>query len=115
MSDKVKITFVVPEKLQLDLRKQIIADGYGMRDKSRWISESIQSLLAMPNFSDFVQFSDEMHGFEKSETIVVTAELKRSLDLAMLTIRKKHPALEGVQSRIIRTSILQRLIRSSSI
>jgi hypothetical protein len=112
MADKVKITFVVPEKLQQDMRQQIITDGYSMRGKSHWVSEAITSLLAMPNFSDFVQFGDEMHGFEKAETIVVSPELKRTLDNAMITIRRDHPILEGVQSRIIRTSILQRLIRS---
>lgn len=112
MANKVKITFVVPEKLQQDMRQQIIADGFGMRGKSRWVAEAIEILLAMPNVSDLVQVGDEMHGFEKAETIVVPLDLKRTLDEAMIAIRRNHPALEGVQSRIIRTSILQRLIRS---
>ena len=111
-NSKVKITFVVPEKLQQDMRQQIIADGYGMRGKSRWISESIEHLLGLDDFVDFVRFGDEMHGFASTETIVVVPELKRQLDAAMVTVRRQFPALEGVQSIIIRTSILQRLIRS---
>lgn len=110
--DKTKITFVVPEKLQQDMRQQIILDDYGMRGKSRWIAEAIQHLLSMPDFADFVQYGDEMSGFQRVETILVTMNLKRDLDNAIIQVRRQHPALEGVQSCIIRTSILQRLIRS---
>ena len=111
-NQKTKITFVVPEKLQHDMRQQIIADGYGMRGKSRWVAEAIIYLLSIPDLAEFVQYGDELHGFERAETIVVPRELKRDLDKAILTVRRTHPTLEGVQSRIIRTSILQRLIRS---
>lgn len=112
MPDKIKITFVVPQKLQQDMRQQIIADGYGMRGKSQWITEAIENLLKMQDYSNFVQYGNELHGFQKSETIVVLPKLKKALDQAIINIRQFHPTLEGVQSRIIRTSILQRLIRS---
>jgi len=112
MMNKAKITFVVPEKLQQDLRKQIIADNYSMRDKSRWITEAINDLLALENYEDLVNFGDEFQGFQKLETIVVPLDIKRQMDTAIITIRRTYPALEGIQSRIIRTSILQRLIRS---
>jgi hypothetical protein len=59
-----------------------------------------------------VQYSEEMHGFEKVETVVITVDLKKQLDEAVLTLRRQHPAAEGVQSSIIRTAILQRLLRS---
>lgn len=111
-SNNIKITFVVPEKLQQDLRRQIIADGYGMRGKSRWISEAIQQLLDLSDFPDFVQYSEEMSGFTCSETIVISPALKRALDGAILKVRLLHPTFEGVQSCIVRTSIIQRLIRS---
>jgi hypothetical protein len=112
MGGKYKITFVVPERLKLDLHQQIISDSYGLRGKSKWVSESIHSLLRLENFKDLVQCGDELHGFEKVETIVVPIEIKRELDTAVVALRREYPLLEGVQSRIIRTSILQRLIRS---
>jgi len=112
MADKFKVTCVVPEKLQQDMRKQIITDGYSMREKSRWVTEAITQLLAMENFKDLVQYGDEMHHFQKMETFVIPSELKGQLDKAAIDIRRHYPLLEGVQSRVIRTSILQRLIRS---
>lgn len=109
---KTKITFVVPTALQAELRERVARDGYGLRGKSLWVSEAIQSLLALPDFISLVQYSEEMHGFEKVETVVVTLDLKKQLDEAVLTLRRQHPAAEGVQSSIIRTAIMQRLLRS---
>ncbi len=112
MAEKTKITFVVPENLQQDLREHMIKDGYSLREKSRWVTEAIQSLLALPNFIEFISYSNEMRGFEKVETITILKELKRQLDENILEIRKLHPIMEGVQSRIVRTAIVQRILRS---
>lgn len=109
---KTKVTFVVPAGLQAELRERVARDGYGLRGKSLWVSEAIQSLIALPNFVSLVQYSEEMHGFEKVETVVVTVDIKKQLDEAVLTLRRQHPASEGVQSSIIRTAILQRLLRT---
>lgn len=112
MTTKTKITFVVPQTLQQELRHKVIQDGYGMRGKSKWVSEAIEQLFQLGNHPDLVNLGDEMKGFEKVETITIEKSLKKNLDQAIHEIRKQHPLLEGVQSRIIRTSILQRLIRS---
>jgi hypothetical protein len=112
MFSKVKITFVVPQQLQQDLRRQIVADGYSMKDKSKWVSEAVQKLLTMKNYPELVNLGDEMQKFEKVESIVIELKLKKLLDDAILVIRQQYPLLEGIKSRIIRTSILQRLLRS---
>jgi hypothetical protein len=109
---KVKITFVVQEQLQKELRQQIINDGYSMQEKSKWIAEAIQNFLKIENYIELVNLGDVMQGFEKSESVVIEPTLKKMLDEAVLVTRKSYPLLEGVQSRIIRTSIVQRLIRS---
>jgi len=109
---KTKITFVVPAALQVELRERIPRDGYGLRGKSKWVSEAIEALLLLKNFTQLVQYSEEMHGFEKVETVVISAELKKSVDQAILDVRKDYPASEGVQSAIVRTAIMQRLLRS---
>lgn len=108
----IKITFVLNENLQKDLRHQVISDGYGMRGKSKWVAEAIENLLSLESYTQFVSYNDEMIGFEKVETIVLTKEIKSIVDKAMIEVRKQYPLLEGVQSRIVRTSILQRLLRS---
>lgn len=112
MADKIKITFVVPQSLQEELRRQVISDGYGMRGKSKWVGEAIENLLKLGSYPDLVTLGDEMKGFEKVETITVERTLKKALDHAIHDTRKQYPLLEGVQSRIIRTSIVQRLLRS---
>jgi hypothetical protein len=112
MEIKAKITFVLPDNLQQEFREQVIKDGYDMRGKSRWIQEGIEYLLSMRNYPELVKLSDEMKGFEKVEYVVITRDFKNCMDKAVIEIRKLYPSLEGVQSGIVRTAIIQRLIRS---
>lgn len=115
MTNKTKITFVVPEVLQNDLRQQIVKDGYGLRGKSKWVSEAITRLFAISSYPLLVSYNDEMSRFDKVETIVISYTLHKELDDAIITIRKDFPAMEGLKSRIIRTAILQRLLRQSTL
>ncbi|MDR3491246.1 MAG: hypothetical protein P4M12_04280 [Gammaproteobacteria bacterium] len=112
METKAKITFVLPDNLQQEFRAQIIKDGYDLRGKSKWISEGIEALLGMRNYPELVKLSNEMKGFEKVEYVVITRDFKKNLDNAVIQIRKQYPGLEGVQSGIVRTAIMQRLLRS---
>lgn len=112
MTNKIKVTFVLPEALQNELRDRVIKDGYDAKGKSRWVAESIKHLLSMNAYPDLVKINDEMKGFEKLESVVIVKELKSQLDDAVITVRTKYPAIEGVQSRILRTAIVQRLLQS---
>lgn len=107
---KTKISFVIPENLQKDLKTKMVKDGYDLKGKSRWISEAVGELLTMQTFADLVKINDEMSGFEKLESVVIAQDLKKQLDNAVLQVRKKYPTIEGVQSRILRTAIVQRLL-----
>ena len=109
--DKVKITFVLPSTLQKEFKERVIKDSCDMKQKSHWVVEAIVKLLETHNFPDLVKINDEMKGFEKFESVIVSRELKRLLDLAVVDVRKKYPTIEGVQSRIVRTAIVQRLLR----
>lgn len=115
MDLKAKITFVLPDNLQKEFREQIIRDGYDMRGKSRWVSEGIITFLKMRNYPELVHLSNLMKGFEKKESVVISKDLKKFLDNAVIEVRKEYPALEGVQSGIVRTAIVQRLLRSKSL
>lgn len=112
MSNKVKITFVLPENLQKELKERVIKDGYDSKGKSRWVSESIEKLLNLNSYPDLIKLNDEMKGFEKLESVVIVKELKKQLEEAVIHIRRKYPTIEGVQSRILRTAIVQRLLFS---
>lgn len=108
---KTKITFVVPETLQDELRQRVALDGYGLRGKSKWVSEAIESLFKIDNYVTLVQYSEELHGFNKVETVVISMDIKKQLDDAIIETRREYPTLEGVQSSILRTAIMQRFLR----
>lgn len=107
---KVKISFVIPENLQKDFKERMVKDGYDLKGKSKWVAEAIQGLFTMRTYADLVKINDEMAGFEKLESVVIERGLKQRLDDAIIQIRKKYPSIEGVQSRILRTAIVQRLL-----
>lgn len=111
MNTKIKITFVLPEVLQRDFKEKMVKDGYDLKGKSRWVSEAIETLLGLNSFADLVKLNDEMQGFEKFESVIVARDLKKQVDEAVINIRKTYPAIEGVQSRILRTAIVQRLLQ----
>ena len=112
MSTKSKIAFAVPSSLKNELREYVIRDRYGLRGKSKWISEAVESLLELKDFLELMSYSDEMYGFDQIETVVIEYSLKLKLDRAIIQIRKEFPILEGVKSKIMRTAILQRILRS---
>lgn len=107
---KVKISFVIPSILKKDLQTRMVQDGYDLKEKSRWIIEAVEQLFEMKTYADLVKINDEMTRFEKRESVVVSRDLKSRLNNAIIHIRKIYPSLEGVQSRILRTAIVQRLL-----
>lgn len=111
MANTKKIAFAVPESFQLEMRERIVRDGYGLRGKSKWVSEAIDYLLDTNNFPELVNLSDEMSGCNKVDVIAISPQQNQRIDQAIIDVRKEYPALEGVKSRIVRTAVLQRLLR----
>ena len=109
---KSKVAFAVPSSLKKELLEHVIKEGYGLRGKSKWISEAVESLLNLNDYRELISYNDEMHGFDEMETAVIEYSLKSKLEHAILEVRKEYPTLEGVKSRILRTAIMQRIIRS---
>ena len=99
------------KNLHQRLQQRIIADGYGMRGKSKWIIESIESLLSLADFPTLVDIAEDMDQLTDIVSIRLPEALMQKLDQAVVEVRKQYPASEGVQSNLIRASILQRLLR----
>lgn len=112
MNNKIKLTFVVSDALNNDLKLQVIKDGYGLRGKSKWVTEAVEKFLALSNFPELVHYSDNMQGFQCAETVVVPRDLKQKIDAAIFTVRQSYPLSEGVQSSLLRTAIIHRLLIS---
>jgi len=99
------------KKLHRQLQQRIIADGYGMRGKSRWIIEAIEHFLTLSDFPTLVEIAEDMHQLTDMVTIRMPENVMWKIEQALVKVRTQYPLIEGVKSNIIRASILQRLLR----
>lgn len=109
---KARISYLISELILSDLKNDMVKSGYDLKGKSKWICEAVHELLSMTNYKELVMLSDQMQGFEKLDYISVDRSFKTLISDAVINIRADYPSLEGVQSKILRTAILQRLIKS---
>lgn len=101
-------------RLHYKMQQRIINDGYGMRGKSRWLIEAIESFLQLPDYPTLVDIAGDMDQLSDIISIRLSEDLNVKLDQAIIQVRRHYPAMEGVKSNLIRASIIQRLIRSTS-
>ncbi len=99
------------KKLHRRLQQRIIEDGYGMRGKSKWIIESIESLLTISDYPTLVDIAEDMDHLSDVVSIRIPEYLMVRIEKAIVHIRKQFPTIEGVKSNLIRASIIQRLLR----
>lgn len=108
---KVMTSIKLQKNLHHRLQQRIIADGYGMRGKSKWIIESIESLLTIADFPTLVDIAEDMDHLSDMVSIRLPEELMVRIEQAIIQVRKQYPTIEGVKSNLIRASIVQRLLR----
>ncbi len=113
MHKKVMTSVKLQKKLHRRLQQRIIEDGYGMRGKSQWFIESIESLLTLSDYPTLVDIAEDMDQLTDMVSIRVPEQLMLRIEKAIVHVRKQYPTLEGVQSNLIRASIVQRLLRAS--
>lgn len=109
---KSRISYYISELILSDLKNDMVKKGYDLKGKSKWICEAIQELFHMANYKELVMLSDQLQGFEKLDYISIDKSFKELINNAVIDIRGDYPSLERVQSKILRTAILQRLIKA---
>lgn len=109
--NKVMTSIKLQKNLHRRLQQRIIEDGYGMRGKSKWIIESIESLLTLADFPTLVEIAEDMDQLSDMVSIRVPEPLMLRIEHAIVEVRKQFPTIEGVKSNLIRASIIQRLLR----
>jgi hypothetical protein len=114
MIKKMMTSIKLQRLLHFKMLQRIISDGYGMRGKSKWIIEAVESFLQLPDYPSLVDIADEMEQLTEIVSIRLTEDLMNKLDQAIICVRRQYPAMEGVKSNLIRASIMQRLIRVST-
>ena len=114
MQKKMMTSIKLQNKLHLQLQQRIIADGYGMRGKSKWIIEAVESLLHLEDYPTLVDIADDMDDLSDMVSIRIPEELLTKMEQAVIKVRKQYPTIEGVKSNLIRASIIQRLLGNST-
>lgn len=102
----------LPSKLHKELLQKVVGDGYGMRGKSKWVREAIETFITREDFEVLVEIATEIEKLNDTVAVRLPPETYTRLEEAAITVRKSFPVLEGVKSNIIRASIMQRLLIS---
>lgn len=107
-----KITVRFSKKMKAAMQASLIESGYGLHGKSRWLREAIITFLEQPNFIDYVENGDNMNQAELTEVeaFYLDSEVIALMRNASIKIREKHPLFEGVQSSLIRSGVVYRLM-----
>lgn len=112
MTDKKSTSVRLTHDLKMRLQTRVIEDNYGMRGRSRWIEEAITEFLKIPDYQDTVNWDLTKESDEPIHTLslMFSESILLALDLAVVEVRKKFPAKEGVKASIIRAAIIHRLL-----
>ncbi|MEM1244304.1 MAG: hypothetical protein AAGG80_05725 [Pseudomonadota bacterium] len=108
---KMVTSIKISAQLHQDMLQKVVASGYGLRGKNKWILEAIEQFFQIPHYVDLVDIASEQSSLTKVISIRINEDLVRAIDDAVIDVRKVFPTLEGVKSNIIRASIFQRLLR----
>lgn len=111
---KIRINVILPKNHKKEIRERMLKDGYGLREKSLWISEAIESFIKLKEFHNLVELAGLVKDLEDAETVYVTESLADDILSALHEVRKNYPSLEGVKSLIVRASIIRRLALNST-
>lgn len=111
MNKQLTTSIRLQKDLHTRLLARVISDGYGMRGKSKWIIEAIERFVMLPHYQDFVDIADEALEASEVVTLRLSKELADMLEQAILYTRTKYPLMEGVKGKLVRASIIQRILR----
>ena len=111
MINKVMTSIKIQKVVHHRLQQQIINDGYGMRGKSKWIIEAIETFLQLPDYPTLVDIAGDMDQLAEIISIRLPESLMLKIEKSIVDVRRFFPAMEGVKSNVIRASIMQRLLR----
>ena len=108
---KVSISFRTSEKVVKKVLERVVADGYGLKGKSKWISEAVERFLGMPEYWDLVDIASVQEDTSEYFNCTLPEPLLDKIEKALIEVRTHFPGMEGVRSNILRASISQRLIQ----
>ncbi|MFQ5544088.1 MAG: hypothetical protein ACE5FY_07025 [Nitrospiria bacterium] len=108
---KVSVSFRTSSKIVQIMLEHIVADGYGLKGKSRWITDAVERFLEMPEYWDLVDIASVQEDLDKAVTCIIPVTVNEKLEKALIEVRQHFPSMEGVKSNILRASITQRVLQ----
>jgi len=112
MQKSITGTAKLPKEIHQRVMEQVISDRYGMRGKSKWVNEAMSNFFSLQNYAELVDLAEDMEEMTDVISIRIPEDIYKALEKAVIEVRKHYPGMEGVKSKIIRASLIQRLIRS---
>jgi hypothetical protein len=109
---KRRVGFRISEPLLVDLKMMMKEEGYRQRQKSQWVSQSIEKLLqqdAKAMLEKGVFTGDSLNRNSIGEVVSLDEDLLDEVTCKMIELRHQDPLLEDVQSMLIRASIKSRI------
>lgn len=109
--NKLGTSVKIPLEINEKVIRSVVDKGYGLRGKSRWITEAIDRFVALESFEEYVDIASEQRRFTKSISFRLPEEQAIKLDDAIVKVRQKYPRMDAARSNIIRAAIIQHLLR----
>jgi hypothetical protein len=104
-----KVTVKLPSALKSSLPSRILADGYNMRQKSKWVVEAINSLM-INNGWEGALISELVIKPDTQDVFSIPNDLVLKINHEAHRISLKNPSLNANQSTIIRAAINRRML-----
>jgi hypothetical protein len=70
--------------------------------------------MAMADYPTLVDIAVNVDQLDEMLSIRIPEALMRKIEQAVIHVRKQFPTIEGVKSNLIRASIMQRLLRTTT-
>ena len=104
-----QVTVKMTNALKTNLPRSILNDGYNMRQKSKWVVETIISLLANSDWEGAL-LSEVSIKPETKDVFRIPSDVLATINKEAARIEMNHPSLRANQSSIIRAAINRRLM-----
>lgn len=112
----IRIQVRLPAPLLSELNQAMLSNNYGLKGRSRWAEEAICFLINLESFEDLVTLDETINTSLSPCSFTLSEKTKNILEDALLkSLTKVKPEYRNnlSLSSIVRTAILQRLLRNN--
>ncbi len=106
---KRRLNVRVPEKMVQEIEVKMREDGFHSKQRSEWISQAILDLSKMESFTTFISEEWIVPGKNILLQVSVDSEAQDALE-KIVSVSREELNSDDLQSSVIRTAILQKLI-----